>query len=87
MIRTEIVLLGRAYYYSYFLRFALRVRDRSANAAPNSEVHPNAPPPANDMLAEALHMAEDGDTRVLVNVSEAAIDPSPEKCPKHERGS
>ena len=42
LIRTEIVLLGRARYYSYVSRFNLRVCDCSANTAPNSEVHPNA---------------------------------------------
>ena len=54
LIRTKIVLLGRAHYYSYDSRFTLCVRDRPANAAPNSEVHPNASLAADDMHAEAL---------------------------------
>ena len=65
LVFTQIVLHGRAYYDSYVSRFALRVRGRSANTAPNSEVHPNVAPAADRMLAEALQMAEDGDTNVL----------------------
>ena len=42
LIRTKVVLLGRAHYYFYVSRFALRVCYRSANTAPNSEVPPNA---------------------------------------------
>ena len=37
------------------------------------------------MLAEALHMAEDGDTRVLEDVGAAGIDPTPAECPQHKR--
>ena len=36
--------------------------DRPANTAPNSEVHPNATLAADGMLAEALQMAEEGET-------------------------
>ena len=56
LIRTKIVLLGRAHYCSYVAGFTLRVCDRSANTAPNSEVHPNAALAADGMLAEALKM-------------------------------
>ena len=59
----QIVLFGRAHYCSYVSRFALRVRDRSANAAPNSEVHHNTSLAVDGMLAEALQMAEDANTR------------------------
>ena len=59
LIRTKIFLLGRDYYYSYICRFALRVRNRSAKSAPNSEVHPNTTLAAGGMLAEALQIAED----------------------------
>ena len=85
LIRTKIVLLGRAHYYSYVSRFTLRVCDRSANTAPNSEVHPNATLAADGMLAEALQMVEDGDTHVLKNISAAAIDPTTAECPQHKR--
>eukprot|EP00614_Pseudopedinella_elastica_P027545 CAMPEP_0172644326 /NCGR_PEP_ID=MMETSP1068-20121228/239153_1 /TAXON_ID=35684 /ORGANISM="Pseudopedinella elastica, Strain CCMP716" /LENGTH=107 /DNA_ID=CAMNT_0013458519 /DNA_START=929 /DNA_END=1249 /DNA_ORIENTATION=+ len=37
------------------------------------------------MLAEALHMAEDGATRVLENEGAAAIDYTPAECPQHKR--
>ena len=81
LIRTKTVLLGRAHYYLYVAGFTLRVCDRSANTAPNSEVHPNATLAADGMLAEALQMVEDGDTRVLVNVSAAAIDHNTRRVP------
>ena len=61
LIHTKIVLHARAHYYSYVSRYALLVCDRLANTAPNSEVHPNATLAADDMLAVALQMAEDGD--------------------------
>ena len=54
LIRTKIVLLGCAHYYFYFSSFTLRVRDRSANMAPNSDVHPNAILAPGGMLAVAL---------------------------------
>ena len=63
----------------------MRVRYRSANTVPNAEVHPNASLAANGMLAKALQMAEDRDTRVLVYVSAAAIDPTPAEYPQHKR--
>ena len=85
LIRTKIVLLGRAHYYSYVSRFTLRVCDRSANTAPNSEVHPKATLAVDGILAEALQTVEDGDTRVLENVSAAAIDPKPAERPQHKR--
>ena len=50
--------------------------DCSANTATNSEVHPNATLAADGILAKALQMAEDGDTRVLEILSAAAIDPT-----------
>ena len=37
------------------------------------------------MLAEALQITEDGDTRVLENTSAAAIDPTHAECPQHKR--
>ena len=43
----------------------MRVCDRSANAAPNSEVHPNATLAADGMFVGALQMVEDGGMRVL----------------------
>ena len=62
----------------YVSRFALRVCDRSANTAQNSEVHPNATLAADgNKLAEALQMAENGDTSVLESLSAAAIDTTP----------
>ena len=48
-------------------------------------MHPNATLAADGMLAEALQMVEDGDTRVLENVSAAAIDPTPAERPQHKR--
>ena len=76
-MRTKIVLVGRAHYYSYVSRFTLCVCDRFAYTALNSEVHPNATLTADGMLAKALQMAENGDMRVLGIISAAAIDPTP----------
>ena len=60
----------------------MRVCDRLANTAPNSEVHPNATLAAGGMLAEALQMVEDVDTSVPENLSAAAIDiPHPQSAP------
>ena len=59
--------------------------DRSANAAPNSEVYPNAILAAHGIVAEALQTVEDGDSRVLKNVSAAALDATPEEFPQHKR--
>ena len=84
LICTKIVLLGRAHYHFCVSRFALRKCDRSANKAPNSEVHPNATPAEDGMLAEALQMAEDGDTRVLEILSAAAIDPTHAEFPQQK---
>ena len=64
LIRTKIVLPGRSHCYSCVSCFTRRVCDRSAITAPNSDVHPNASLAAEGMLAEALQMVEDGDTRV-----------------------
>ena len=61
------------------------VCDRSANTAPNSEVHPNAALAADGMLAETLHMAEVGVTRIPGYVSAAAMDSTPAECPQHTR--
>ena len=61
------------------------MRDRQANAAPNSEVHPKTSLAADGMIAEALNMAEEGDTRVLEYLSATAIDPRPTKCPQRKR--
>ena len=85
LIRTKTVLLGRAHYYSYVSRFILRVRDRSANAALNFELHPGASIAVDGMLTEALQMAESGDMLVLESLSAVAIDPKPAECPQHMR--
>ena len=85
LIRTNVVLLGRAHFYCYVSRFTLHFRDRSANAAPNSEVHPGASLAAGEILAEALQMAENEDTRVHEDLMAAAIDPELTECPQHKR--
>ena len=85
LICIKIVLLGRAHYYSYVSRSALRVCNRSANTAPNSEVHLSASLAADGTLAEALQMAVDGGTCVLEYLSAVATDPKPAECRQHKR--